>query len=184
MQRPIIPPSAPEASAPIPLLLRLLSAVVGMVVFLVGFMASFGGIIAAPFGMWLVRRWTRRRGLQLTRVASLVGAVWSSVVLAAVLWSLFLALTPRAMDKEVETAVAQERHREPLRLPGWYTRAFPQSAQFDSAGRQMVRSPSFTRVVLVGGAVLLALFFGIVGGTLGWCGATLLSWAWSGRRAA
>ena len=184
MQRPIIPSSVLEPSARIPLVLRVLSTVVGMVVFMVGLVASFGAILAAPFGMRLVRRWTDRRGLKLTRVASLVGAVLSSVVLAAVLWSLFLALTPRALDKEVETTVAQERQRPPITLPGWYIGAFPQSAQFDSAGRQLVQSPSFTRVVLVLGAVFIALFFGVVGGALGWCGATLLSWAWSGQRAA
>ena len=175
--------SLPEAAKPpLPLLVRLLSGVAGVVVFLVGFVVSFGAIVAAPLGMWLVRRRAQRLGRPVSRIAALVGSVFASMALGILFWSLFFAMIPRPTTAELQSAVAQAQHRQTVKLPDWYLKAFPQAARYDSANRAMVQSPTFMRAMLVVSAVFAGGFFGTIGGTLGWCGATLLGIAWSSQR--
>src|SRR6267154_5772184 len=78
---------SPVSSRPIPLILRILSGIAAVVVFLFGLVLSFGAILGAPLGMWLVQRWTRRNDRRPSRVASMVGAALASSVLAGLLWS-------------------------------------------------------------------------------------------------
>ena len=173
----------PEADKPpLPLFVRLLSGVAGVVVFLVGLGLSLGAIVAAPVGMWLVRRRTQRLGRPVSRIAALVGSVFASMVLGILLWSLFFAMIPRPTTTELQSAVAQAQNRQTVKLPDWYLKAFPQAARYDSANRAMVQSPTFMRVMLVVSAIFAGGFFGTIGGTLGWCGSILLGVAWSSRQ--
>lgn len=172
-------PPLESPRAPLPLVVRLLSGVAGVIVYLLGLVASLGAIVAAPAGMWLVRRRARRRNRPVTRIASLMGAVVASIVLATVLWSLLFAAMPRPTLQELQSAAAQSQNRKPVKLPDWYTKAFPQAARYDSASRAMVQSPTFVRLSLILGCVFLGVFFGTVGGAFGWCGSTLIRLAWS-----
>ena len=173
-----------EASKPpLPPLVRLLSGAAGVVVFLAGFVVSCGAIVAAPVGMWLVRRRAQRLGRPVSRIAALVGSVFASMALAILIWSLVFAMIPRPTTAELQSAAAEAQNRKTVKLPDWYLKAFPQAARYDSASRAMVQSPTFLRVMLVASAVFLGGFFGTIGGTLGWCGTTLLVLAWSSRRA-
>ena len=162
---------------------RLLSGVAGVVVLLLGFVLSFGAIVAAPVGLWLVQRRARRRGHQASRIAGLVGSVAASMVFAIALWSLLFALMPKPSTAELQKAQAEAQSRHPMKLPDWYTKAFPQAARADSANRALVQSPSFMRITLILGALFAGGFFGAIGGTLGWCGATLMGMALSSGRA-
>jgi len=45
----------------------------------------------------------------------------------------------------------------------------------------MVESPGFVRLALVLGAVTVVVFFGVLGGGMGWATYALLHVAWSGR---
>ena len=168
---------------PLSLLVRLLSGVAGVVVFVVGFVVSLGAIVAAPVGMWLVTRRAERLGRPVSRIAALVGSVFASIALGILLWSLFFAMIPRPTTTELQSAVAQAQNRQTVKLPDWYLKAFPQAARYDSANRAMVQSPTFMRGMLVVSAIFAGGFFGTIGGTLGWCGTTLLVLAWSSRRA-
>jgi len=173
-----------EAPRPrIPLLLRVLSGVGGAVVFLLGLVVSLGAIIAAPVGIWLVRRSAQRRGLQVNRIASLVGSVVASMALATALWSLLFVFVPRPSQRQFQSATAQAQTRNPVKLPAWYTKAFPQAARLDSANRAMLQSPGFMRLAFVLSAIFAGLLFGFIGGALGWCGSALVSMAWDGGRA-
>lgn len=175
--------SSPEvAKPPLPLLVRLLSGVAGVVVFLVGFVVSFGAIVAAPVGLWLVRRRAERLGRPVSRIAALVGSAFASMALGILLWSLLFAMIPRPTTADLQSAAAEAQHRQTVKLPDWYLKAFPQAARYDSASRAMVQSPTFMRMMLVVSAVFAGGFFGTIGGTLGWCGTTLLGFAWSRRR--
>ncbi len=165
------------------LVVRVLSGVGGVVVFLLGIVLSFGAIVASPVGVWLVRRRARRHDRQATRIATLVGSVFASMALATLLWSLFLALVPRPSPTELQTAAAEAQKRNSVKLPDWYLKAFPQAARYDSASRAMVQSPTFLRVMVVVTALFLGGFFGTIGGTLGWCSTTLLGIAVSSRPA-
>lgn len=175
------PPDA--AIAPLPLALRVLSGVGGVVVYILGFAASVGAIVAAPLGMWLVRRRAQRRGLPVGRIAALVASVSASMALAIALWSLLFMLIHKPTPSELKSVAAEAQQRRPVRLPDWYTKAFPQAARYDSASRAMVESPSFMRIMFIVTGVMLGGLFGTIGGVFGWCGSFLLSLAWSGGRA-
>ena len=172
-------PPLESPRAPLPLIVRLLMGVAGVIVYLLGLVASLGAIVAAPVGMWLVRRRARRRNRPVTRIASLLGAVFACVVLATLVWSLFLVAMPRPALQELQSAAAQSQNRRPVKLPDWYTKAFPQAARYDSASRAMVQSPTFVRLSLILGCVFLGVFFGALGGAFGWCGSTLIRLAWT-----
>jgi len=185
MHSPIDPSASTleAAKPPLSLLVRLLSGVAGVVVFLVGFVVSLGAIVAAPVGVWLVRRRAQRLGRPVSRIAALVGSVFASIALGILLWSLFFAMLPRPTTAELQSATAQAQSRQTVKLPDWYLKAFPQAARYDSASRAMVQSPTFMRAMLIVSAVFAGGFFGTIGGTLGWCGTTLLVLAWSSRPA-
>ena len=153
-------PVSPVTARPIALILRVLSGIGGTVVFVIGLVLSFGAILASPLGIWLVRRWTRRNDRRPSRMASLVGAVLASSVLAGLLWSVFFALVPRPTSQELQSAVAQSQSRPSVKLPDWYAKAFPQSARADSASQKLIQSPGFMRMTLILAAVFLALLFG------------------------
>jgi len=157
------------------LFVRLLSGIGGVVVFLLGFVMSFGAIVAAPVGMWLVRRRAQRLERPVSRIATLVGSVFASMALATLLWSVLFALVPRPTTAELQTAAAEAQNQNRVKLPDWYTRAFPQAARYDSASRAMVQSPTFMRVMFIVTALILGGFFGTIGGALGWCAVTLMS---------
>lgn len=161
-------------------MLRILSGVAGVVVCLLGFVASCGAIVAAPVGLWLVRRRARRRELPLSRIASLVGSVLVSMVLAIALWSLFAIAVPKPTLQDIQSA-SQAQQRKPVKLPDWYTKAFPQASRYDSASQAMVKSPGYFRTAFIVGAVFIGGFFGTIGGVFGWCASILLRWAWRGR---
>ena len=168
----------------IPFITRLLSGVGGVMVFLVAFVLSLGAALSAPFGILLVHRWAIRHNRRPSWIASLVGAVLASSVAAAAFGLVLFALAPRPTQQEVETAVTETQRHPPVQMPGWYTRVFPQAARTDSATQQLIQSPGFMKAALILGALFAALLFGVIGGSLGWCGAALLRVAWSGQRAA
>ena len=162
---------------------RLLSGVGGVVVFLIAFVLSLGAAVAAPLGMLLVHRWAVRHNRRSSWIASLVGAVLASSLAAAALGLLLFALAPRPTQQQLQTAVTETQRREPVKMPAWYARVFPQAAHTDSVTQQLMQSPGFMKVTLLLGAAFAALLFGVLGGTLGWCGSALLRVAWSGQRA-
>jgi len=175
--------SAPVSSRPIPLMLRILSGIAAVVVFLFGLVLSFGAILGSPLGMWLVQRWTRRNDRRPSRIASVVGGALASSALAGLLWSVIFALAPRPTPQELQSAVAQSQTRAAVKLPAWYAKAFPQAARADSASEKLIQSPGFMRMTLMLGAVFLAFFFGVLGGVLGWSAVSLARVAWLGRAA-
>ncbi|HWC75495.1 MAG TPA: hypothetical protein VG454_16325 [Gemmatimonadales bacterium] len=170
--------TAPQLRSVSPVL-RALSALGGILAAVVGLIVSFGSLLAAPLGIWLVRRWRRRHERRPSRLAALFGGIAASTVLAAILWSILFASMPR---EEIQTAVERNRQQRPVKLPAWYTKAFPQAARADSATQQMIASPGFVKMTFVLGAAFAALFFGAVGGATGWGSYTLLRIAWSGQR--
>ena len=168
----------------IPFITRLLSGVGGVIVFLVAVVLSLGAALAAPFGIFLVNRRAIRHNRRPSWIASLVGAVLASSVAAAALGLVLFALAPRPTQQQLQTAVTETQRHPPVKMPAWYTRVFPQAARTDSATQQLMQSPGFMTATLILGAVFAALFCGVLGGTLGWCGSALLRVAWSGQRAA
>lgn len=174
-------PAAQAAPQPVPLILRILSGIGGIVVFLLGLLFSLGAILAAPLGIWFVQRWRRRHDRRPSRVASLFGAITASSLFAVLMWGAIFALAPHPTQQELQSAVEQSERQPSVKLPGWYTKMFPQAARADSASRKMVQSPGFMKMALVLGAVTMVVFFGALGGGMGWASYALLHVASSGR---
>jgi len=165
------------------LILRILSGIAGVVVFLIALVFSLGAAIAAPVGMLLVRRWTARHNRRSSAVASLFGAVLATSAAAACLLLVVFALAPRPTTEDLVKAARENQQQPVVKMPDWYTKAFPQTARTDSATQQLIRSPGFMTVTLVMGGAFTALLLGGIGGTLGWCGSRLFRIAWVGRAA-
>lgn len=165
-------------------MIRLLSGIGGVIVCLVALVVSLGAGLAAPLGMFLMQRSAQRHNRRPSRIASLVGAVLASSAAAAAVGLVLFALVPRPTQQNLRTAFTEAQQQPPPKMPDWYTRVFPQTAQTDSATQQLIQSRAFMTATLVLSAVFVALFLGLLGGTLGWCGAALLRVAWSGQRGA
>ena len=109
----------------IPFIIRLLSGIGGVIVFLVGCVVSLGAGLAAPLGMFLMQRSANRHNRRPSRIASLVGAVLASSAAAAAVGLALFALAPRPTQQELQTAVTETQRHPPVRMPAWYTRVFP-----------------------------------------------------------
>jgi len=168
------PESTAAAAAPLPLVVRILSGIGGVLVFLVGLLVSLGAAVGTPVGIYLVRRWARRRERVPGSVATWFGAVAASAVVGLATCGVIFALLPRPTQAELDRAAAEQGSQPAAKLPAWYTKAFPQAERTDSATEQMMRSPGFVHVVFVMGAVIIGVFCGALGGSLGWCAALLL----------
>ena len=162
-------------SPPVSPVIRVLSAAGAVLIALVGLIISFGAILGAPLGIWLVARWTKRHDRRPSGIASLFGAALSSTITAAILWSILFALS-HPDRAEFKATVTQSQTRSSAKLPDWYLKTFPQAAQTDSATRaftdsvtqKMVNSPAFPTLVFAIGVLVLAVFFGSIGGAAGW----------------
>jgi hypothetical protein len=158
-----------------PDLKRVVSGVGAVLLSLLGLVLSLGVILGALLGIWFMTRWAKRRGRQASPVAELVAAVFSATVLAGLLWSAVFAAAPAINRAEFQSALSQKQSK-PRKLPDWYSRAFPQSAQMDSATRvfsdsvtrKLARSDAFPHVMIAFGVLMLAMMFGGVGGVTGW----------------
>ena len=174
-------PAAQAAPKPVSLILRILSGIGGIVVFLLGLLFSVGAILAAPLGIWFVLRWRRRHDRRPSRIATLFGAITASSLFTVLVGGAIFALGPHPTQEELRSAVVEGQRQPAVKLPDWYSRAFPQAAHADSASRKMIESPGFVRLALVLGAVTVVVFFGALGGGMGWATYALLHVAWSGR---
>jgi hypothetical protein len=95
-------------SSPLPLALRILSAIGSVLVFVVGLICSLGAIIAAPLGIWVARRWAAGRGKQFTRVKALFGAVGGSALFAVTMWLVVIAVAPSTQPGAAQAAAIIE----------------------------------------------------------------------------
>lgn len=176
--------SASSPAAPIPFIIRVLSGLTGVAVFAIGLVISFGAILASPLGTLLARRWAKRHDRPPTRISSLVGAVLASAALGVLLWSALFALMPRPRSEDLDSALRRSQSSPAVRLPDWYTKAFPQAAAAESASQQMIRSPEFRKMTFLLASIFAGVFFGVLGGVTGWGALSLLRVGWYGRRAA
>ena len=165
-------------AAPRPFIVRLLAGSAGVIVSLIAVLSSLGAAIAAPFGMYFVARWARRRNREPNRIASLFGAVAAASVVGAVVWGLIFSLMPRPTEDQLNTAVTESQAR--AKLPAWYTKMFPQAARTDSASQRLMRSPQFVKTVMILSAAIMGVLLGVIGGALTWCASLLLRFARSG----
>jgi hypothetical protein len=162
------------------IVIRVLSGLAGVTLFVLAGILTAGTALAAPLGMLLMRRRALRLNRPLSRVASLVGAVIASSVAALLLCIVFFAVVPRGTIDGMERQAATSQPQPTVRMPSWYGRVFPQAARADSATRQLARSREFVVVTFIFAAVMMSLFIGLVAGASGWTAAMLLVYAGRG----
>jgi MFS family permease len=157
-------------------IIRVVSGAGAVLLALVGLVVSFGAILGAPVGIWLVGRWTKRHDRRPSGIASLFGAALSSTITAAILWSILFAVAPHPDRNELKSAVVKSQAQSPAKLPDWYVKVFPSTARTDSATRmfedsvaqKLASSSVFPKLVFGIGILILAVLFGSVGGAAGW----------------
>ena len=169
--------ATPRASSVASILLRVLSGIGGTILFVLAAIFTAGTALAAPLGMFFMRRRAVRLKRQPSRLASFVGAVIASSVAALVLGIVVLVVLPHGTIREIEQKAAESGTQPTVTAPSWYTRVFPQTARGDSAAQQLVRSRGFVVVTVVLGAAMMALFIGVVAGAAGWSAAMLIGYA-------
>ncbi len=174
--------ATPRASSVASILLRVLGGIGGTILFVLAAIFTAGTALAAPLGMFLMRRRAVRLNRQPSRLASFVGAVIASSVAALVLGIVVFVVLPRGTIRDIEQKAVESGTQPTVKAPSWYTRVFPQAARSDSAAQQLVRSRGFVVVTVVLGAAMMALFIGVVAGAAGWSAAMLIVYA--GRGAA
>jgi len=154
---------------------RVMCAVGGVLISLLGFVLSLGAILGAALGIWLMARWTKRRDRRPSTIAELVAAVFSATAFAGLLWMAIFAAAPQFNRAEFKSAMTQKQTK-PVKMPDWYARAFPQAAQMDSATQvfgdsvtqKLARSDAFPTIMMVFGILMLSMMFGGIGGVTGW----------------
>ena len=162
------------------ILLRVLSGIGGTILFVLAAIFTGGTALAAPLGMFFMRRRAVRLNRQPSRLGSLVGAVIASSVAALVFGIVLFVVLPRGTIGEIEQKAAESRTQSTVKAPSWYARLFPQAARNDSVAQQLVQSRGFLVVTVVLGAAMMALLVGVVAGASGWSAAMLIVYAGRG----
>jgi hypothetical protein len=160
---------------------RFAALLAGLAIVIGAARVTFGLVLCAPLGVWLVHRVQRYRGQPFGAWRSWISAV-SAVAIALVLIAGGLASrlpagTWSRIRQAADSASAQQPKHPP---PAWLDRIAPGAAARYSAPMSN-DSPAFSALTMIIGGLFLAGFLGNVIGTVGWVGTMLLMFAVSGR---
>jgi hypothetical protein len=167
---------------------RILALIAGAALLVLVAMKTFGSVLVAPIGMWVAARIQRARGRGYTRVAGWVGAVLVSTLVMAGLFGYAVTRMPAGYLEEVQQATAQrqqERVQHPSAIEEALRRAStatPSQAMVQKKTDELAQSKAFIWWTMIVGGVLAAALAGLLLGSVGWAGATLVLFAF-GRRA-
>ena len=156
------------------LVLRLFSGIAGAALLVGSAPLTLGAALFAPFGMFVGRRVTERRGRPFTGLASWVSAALGSGLAIVVALVLAFAFMPDSTWKEIhESTVTAQSQQSSGGGPNWM--------RPDPATEKIITSPAFTIGVLIIASVFAGIFLGAIAGTPGWLAMLLLSYAIRGR---
>jgi hypothetical protein len=126
--------------------------------------------------------WARRRGEDLTPGRSWVAASIASSLAIAGAFALVAVRSPdRTFERFRQVAAAREAAPSP-KPPAWLARAFPETTQPpDPLTQRVLKSRAFTVYFGVMGVGMAMAVLGVLTGSLGWAGTTLLTNALSRR---
>lgn len=164
------------------LILRLLSALGGVLWLVLAALFTLGVALAAPLGVLVAWGMARRRGLPHTTLASWVGAVIASSAAIPLLIAALLALAPPGTLEEMRATMVSAQAQETAELPEWLQRMSSQAAQRPNpVTDSVINSPAFTILFGLLGLAIASVIMGTMAGTVGWLGALLLGFGLSGR---
>jgi hypothetical protein len=171
-------PPAPPASP----VLRIIAGLAGVMVLVLGAMISVGGALVGALGVWFAALVAKRRGRQLTRLMTWIGAISTTAVAILIAGGVLFANMPEGTFDEIRATIdsVQKAQAPP---PG-----VAQDAT-DSARVAFNQGPASGAVLLIGGLIggwFALMIFASIYGSIGWLGALLLVFAltgsWLGRR--
>jgi len=164
------------------IILRVLSGVGGVAILLTSALLTLGASLAAPIGVFVAHRRARRKARPLTRMASWISAMIASTTLLVLgLFVVAVFIPPSAWREMQKGIVEAQAAQDTVPAPEWVKKAFPRTAQSDSLSKHLADSPGFFLVAFAVGVIFTCVFFGAVGGTVGWVASDLLRYAfWGG----
>lgn len=154
----------------------------GAIVLLLG-VITVGFALAAPIGMWIAAIVRRARGRSYTCRAGWVGAVLACTLATAGVFGFALLRMPAGYIESVQQQAAL-RQREPSAIEQALHRvssaSAPQAAM-EERTRELARSKAFVWWSTIMAGIVGAAMAGMLLGTMGWVGATLMSFGfWGG----
>jgi hypothetical protein len=163
------------------IVLRVLSGVGGVVILLTSALLTLGASLAAPIGVFVAHRRARRSARPLTRTASWISAMIASTTLLVVGLFVVAVFIPPDAWREMQKGMAEaQAAQDTVPAPEWVKKTFPRTAQSDSLSKQVAESPGFFLLAFAVGVLFTCLFFGAVGGTVGWVASEFLRYAFWG----
>jgi Flp pilus assembly protein TadB len=159
-------------------LARVAALIAGVGVFLIASLVTVGTVLAAPLGVFLIRRHQRRRSRRFDPWEMWFGAV-TAVTIALVFVGFALATrippgTLSQIQRAADSASVASAKQQP---PAWLTRIAPEASRRAQANNAAM---SHSGMMLFGLAIGACMLGGFVG-TIGWVGSILFVFYSTGR---
>jgi len=164
---------------------RILALLSGAAILALVAMMTVGTVLAAPIGMWVAAKIQRARGRCFTRRAGWIGAVSACALLMAGLIGFAMTRMPSDFMATVQQQAAQrEQEREPSAVEQALRRvsnANVSQAAMERKTRELAHSKAFLWWTMIVGGALGAGLGGLLLGSVGWAGSTLVLFGATGR---
>ena len=157
---------------------RILALIAGAGILVSVAFVTFGSVLVAPIGMWVAAMVQRRRGKRYSRMAGFIGAVLACSLVFAGLYGFALTRLPSGFTEQVQQQASQrERERVPSVFEQALRRASTASAPqavIDKKAQEIGHSKAFIWWSTIVGGALAAGLAGLLLGSIGWAGGTLV----------
>lgn len=157
---------------------RILALIAGAGILVSVAFVTFGSVLAAPIGMWVAAIVQRARGRRYSRPAGFIGAVLACSIVFAGLFGFAIVRMPSGFMAQVRQQAAQrEKERKPSSFEQALRRASTATAQqaaVEKKTRELSQSRAFFWWSTIVGGALAAGLVGLLLGSVGWAGGTLV----------
>jgi len=157
---------------------RTFAGLAGLVVLGLGTLVTLGGALVGALGVGIAYWFVRRRGQRATLTKTWIGAAATSAVAIALVIAVATSLTPSGtLTKAMAEASDSVKNAPPRNQPEWLRRMAdrnPPNAAVDSQVKNLTGSTAFMGYMMVMVMGLASMMLGVMTGTVGWAGMTLL----------
>ncbi|HEU4585584.1 MAG TPA: hypothetical protein VFR95_07525 [Gemmatimonadaceae bacterium] len=162
---------------------RILAFLAGVAILALTALVSMGSILVAPIGMWLARIIQRARARSHTRATGWLGAVVACALVFLIILGYGFTHLPEGYVDMVQQQTA-ERQKDPTTVERIFQRATPRSpasAVVEKKSQEMAQSRAFIWWATIVGGVISAGMAGLLMGSVGWAGTSLMLYGLTGR---
>lgn len=164
---------------------RVLALIAGGAILAILAVSTVGFALAAPVGMWVAAIVRRARGGSYTRRVGWVGAVLACSLVLVGGFAVALSRLPAGYIETVQQQAAIRQQREPSAIEQALRRvssASPSQAAVEEKTRDLTRSKPFFLWITIMSSIVGAGIGGLLLGSMGWVGATLVMFGVTGKR--